>query len=106
MRACNLSRSRSFRKRRVAFTQTSPRTESSSVHCRDSSIDREKSDCVSTWKRRTNTRFSLTESEWLKEGINRFGEGKWSKILKSYPFLKCRTTVDLKDKWRNIKKRL
>ena len=28
----------------------------------------------------------------------------WSKILADYPFPPCRTSVNIKDKWRNMNK--
>lgn len=39
----------------------------------------------------------------LEEGIDKYGVGKWAKILKdpSLAFQEGRTYVDLKDKWRN-----
>jgi len=30
--------------------------------------------------------------------------GQWARILEMYPFQECRTSVDLKDKWRNMQK--
>ncbi|XP_028810787.1 telomeric repeat binding factor a isoform X2 [Denticeps clupeoides] len=43
------------------------------------------------------------ESEWVKQGVGKFGEGKWEKIRNSYPF-KDRTAVNIKDRWRTMKK--
>ena len=53
----------------------------------------------------------------LKRGIEHFGEGKWTHILvrtvlHTSSYIECqneynfndRTTGDLKDKWRNLKK--
>eukprot|EP00042_Codosiga_hollandica_P044869 m.448388 g.448388 ORF g.448388 m.448388 type:complete len:257 (-) comp56891_c0_seq16:328-1098(-) len=43
------------------------------------------------------------EIQNLRDGVAEFGEGMWSKILLSRAFQQ-RTSVDLKDKWRNLKK--
>lgn len=50
--------------------------------------------------------FSEDEENALIKGVQRFGEGKWALILKEYKshFIE-RTGVNLKDKWRNIKKK-
>ncbi|OVA18370.1 SANT/Myb domain [Macleaya cordata] len=63
----------------------------------------------SNWERRKKTAWSAEEEEILKEGVFRFAshDGKtvpWKKIREfgSHVFLKSRTTIDLKDKWRNI----
>jgi hypothetical protein len=41
----------------------------------------------------------------LRAGVRRFGVGKWKHILTAYPFNSRRSSVDLKDKWRNILKK-
>ncbi|KAL1538495.1 single myb histone 6-like [Salvia divinorum] len=46
------------------------------------------------------------EEAALKAGIQKYGTGKWSTILKDPEFstdLRSRSNVDLKDKWRNLK---
>lgn len=49
-------------------------------------------------------RFTQKEVQNLLEGVKRFGVGKWKEILGCYEFNEKRTTVDLKDKYRNIQK--
>lgn len=43
------------------------------------------------------------ETKWLQKGVKVYGEGNWAQILKAYPFV-GRTSVNLKDRWRNLRK--
>ncbi|PSS36331.1 Zinc finger, PHD-type, conserved site protein [Actinidia chinensis var. chinensis] len=57
--------------------------------------------------RRRKVPWTSVEEEILKEGVKRFSsvhDRKWKRILEfgSNVFQKGRTTIDLKDKWRNI----
>lgn len=45
--------------------------------------------------------FSEEETNWVKEGYANFGKD-WKKILTSYPFPSFRTSVDIKDKAKNL----
>eukprot|EP00775_Hariotina_reticulata_P005410 gene5410-5643_t len=56
--------------------------------------------------RRRPVRWSKEEKELLIELVERYGEGCWQRVLEKGAggFNKCRTAVDLKDKWRNLKK--
>ena len=54
-------------------------------------------------KRQKRHKFSQEEEEWIRDGVRRFGVGKWRLILDSYNF-RGRTIVNLKDKWRNLVK--
>jgi hypothetical protein len=38
--------------------------------------------------------------------VEKIGKGKWEKILSHYDFLPQRTAIDLKDKWRNLEKKM
>ena len=42
------------------------------------------------------------EVQWLLAGVSRFGTGKWARILEEYDFPELRTSVHLKDKYRNL----
>ncbi|XP_062031783.1 telomeric repeat-binding factor 2 isoform X4 [Lepus europaeus] len=58
------------------------------------------------WKRTTCFKFrkwTVEESEWVKAGVQKYGEGNWAAISKNYPFVN-RTAVMIKDRWRTMKK--
>ncbi|NXQ94344.1 TERF2 factor, partial [Sagittarius serpentarius] len=48
-------------------------------------------------------KWTVQESEWIKEGVKKFGEGRWKAICQKYPF-QNRTAVMIKDRWRTMKK--
>ncbi|XP_010073393.1 PREDICTED: telomeric repeat-binding factor 2, partial [Pterocles gutturalis] len=48
-------------------------------------------------------KWTVQESEWIKEGVKKFGEGRWKSICEKYPF-QNRTAVMIKDRWRTMKK--
>ncbi|KAJ7424197.1 Telomeric repeat-binding factor 2 [Willisornis vidua] len=65
---------------------------------------------LETESNRTNRSFgskkqkwTIQESEWIKEGVKKFGEGRWKAICQKYPF-QNRTPVMIKDRWRTMKK--
>ncbi|XP_066183485.1 telomeric repeat-binding factor 2 isoform X3 [Sylvia atricapilla] len=48
-------------------------------------------------------KWTVQESEWIKEGVKKYGEGRWKSICLKYPF-QNRTAVMIKDRWRTMKK--
>ncbi|XP_060745271.1 telomeric repeat binding factor a isoform X1 [Tachysurus vachellii] len=48
-------------------------------------------------------KWSDEESEWVKKGVARYGEGRWERIRSAFPF-KGRTAVNIKDRWRTMLK--
>ncbi|XP_017671760.1 PREDICTED: telomeric repeat-binding factor 2 isoform X2 [Lepidothrix coronata] len=48
-------------------------------------------------------KWTIQESEWIKQGVKKFGEGRWKAICQKYPF-QNRTAVMIKDRWRTMKK--
>merc|ERR1712157_162881 len=55
-------------------------------------------------KRKQRTRFTEEEVEAIKLGIDTCGVGNWIEIKREYPVLNGRTNVQIKDKYRNMKK--
>ncbi|CAI9261949.1 unnamed protein product [Lactuca saligna] len=50
-------------------------------------------------------RWTLEEENALRAGVDKYGTGKWVKILTDEDLAPCliaRTNIDLKDKWRNL----
>ncbi|XP_017350028.1 telomeric repeat binding factor a isoform X1 [Ictalurus punctatus] len=43
------------------------------------------------------------ESDWVKQGVARYGVGRWERIKRAFPF-KGRTAVNIKDRWRTMKR--
>ncbi|KAM9302020.1 telomeric repeat-binding factor 2 [Gastrophryne carolinensis] len=48
-------------------------------------------------------KWTVEESEWIKQGVKEVGEGNWAKILKRFPF-QNRTAIMIKDRWRTMKR--
>lgn len=48
-------------------------------------------------------KWTESETQRLKEGVKKFGEGNWSKIKAYYSF-DGRSNINLKDRWRTMKK--
>ncbi|XP_056850478.1 uncharacterized protein LOC108828316 isoform X1 [Raphanus sativus] len=54
-------------------------------------------------RRKHHRAWTLSEVTTLVEGVSKYGAGKWSEIKKlSFSSYSHRTSVDLKDKWRNL----
>jgi len=51
------------------------------------------------------TPWTNEEMRWLVAGVTSYGVGHWRDILLCYDFPHYRTTVHLKDKWRNLLRR-
>ena len=51
------------------------------------------------------TKWTSDEVQELIKGVEKHGVGKWKLIMKHRKFAPHRTTVDLKDKWRNLQGR-
>ncbi|XP_042741919.1 telomeric repeat-binding factor 2 isoform X2 [Lagopus leucura] len=48
-------------------------------------------------------KWTVQESEWIKDGVRKYGEGRWKTISEKYPF-QNRTSVQIKDRYRTMKK--
>lgn len=48
-------------------------------------------------------KWTVEESEWVKTGVQKYGEGNWAAISKNYPFVN-RTAVMIKDRWPDHEK--
>ncbi|XP_028665686.1 telomeric repeat binding factor a [Erpetoichthys calabaricus] len=48
-------------------------------------------------------KWTVEETEWIKQGVSKFGEGNWKTIMINFPF-EGRTAVSIKDRWRTMKK--
>ncbi|OXB65099.1 hypothetical protein ASZ78_008382 [Callipepla squamata] len=48
-------------------------------------------------------KWTVQESEWIKDGVKKYGEGRWKTISEKYPF-QNRTSVQIKDRYRTMKK--
>ncbi|KAK1263076.1 hypothetical protein QJS04_geneDACA013451 [Acorus gramineus] len=68
----------------------------------DDNIDSVPTTKVGT-RRKHHRAWTLSEVVKLVEGVSRYGAGRWSEIKKvSFAPYAYRTSVDLKDKWRNL----
>ncbi|KAK7149143.1 hypothetical protein R3I94_008676 [Phoxinus phoxinus] len=54
-------------------------------------------------KKYTRKLWTVQESDWLKEGVRRFGVGHWEPIRTAFPFT-GRSACNLKDRWRTMVK--
>uniref|UniRef100_A0A8D0FLK8 Telomeric repeat-binding factor n=1 Tax=Strix occidentalis caurina TaxID=311401 RepID=A0A8D0FLK8_STROC len=63
----------------------------------------EEDDLFSGKNRPPPLKWTIQESQWIKEGVKKFGEGRWKAICQKYPF-QNRTAVMIKDRWRTMKK--
>ncbi|KAI6077732.1 Telomeric repeat-binding factor 2 [Aix galericulata] len=48
-------------------------------------------------------KWTAQESQWIKDGVKKYGEGRWKSIRQKYPF-QNRTSVMIKDRWRTMKR--
>ncbi|KAL8166231.1 hypothetical protein V2J09_007730 [Rumex salicifolius] len=57
--------------------------------------------------RRVPRKWTILEEDTLRKGVQEFGRGNWKAIMMEYhDVFEERTEVDLKDKWRNMSRKL
>eukprot|EP01125_Pyxidicula_operculata_P004774 TRINITY_DN1784_c1_g1_i1.p1 TRINITY_DN1784_c1_g1~~TRINITY_DN1784_c1_g1_i1.p1 ORF type:complete len:197 (-),score=83.71 TRINITY_DN1784_c1_g1_i1:190-726(-) len=79
-------------------------TKKKNVDTSDRQISQSLSSASMGFQSRKRVPWSPKETMNLIKGVNKFGNS-WSEILRSYDFDPKRTSVDLKDKWRNLQKK-
>ncbi|CAD6212784.1 unnamed protein product [Miscanthus lutarioriparius] len=55
-------------------------------------------------RRKNNSRWTAKEVEILVQGVSKFGVGRWALLKQQFFKTSIRTSVNLKDKWRNLLK--
>ncbi|KAL6641005.1 hypothetical protein ACP70R_019186 [Stipagrostis hirtigluma subsp. patula] len=53
-------------------------------------------------KRKNNEHWTPAEVKLLLKGISKYGVGRWAELQRNYFLTSIRTSVNLKDKWRNL----
>ncbi|XP_054856583.1 telomeric repeat-binding factor 2 isoform X3 [Eublepharis macularius] len=76
-----------------------------SPHCSEtaSSGGESTNTSITSGTKKQKVRWTTEETEWIRAGVKKFGEGNWKAIFKAYHFKK-RTPVMIKDRWRTMKK--
>ncbi|KAK1308714.1 Telomere repeat-binding protein 4 [Acorus calamus] len=78
------------------------------IYCSDSESEDTSDDSSSTKRRKGSIRrkhhrlWNISEVMNLIEGVSRYGVGRWTEIKRLLFSTSHRTSVDLKDKWRNL----
>jgi hypothetical protein len=76
-----------------------------SIHSRESLVTHKQVPKATRGKvARRRIRWTEEEAGYVRQGVKKFGYGKWMQIRASYPFKSCRSSVDIRDKWRNMQK--